>query len=338
MKSRLRDRLLSTSPTLSTATPRARPAADLDRNLTKRAYPLRVQATSSIVDISHRLAPIGACLHSSVDDFRSCGLLSFLPMRLLTVLLALAPLSGCTSSDRAPLVTAADSLAWDITQASGGLDAWDKLPALRFDWAVGNDSAESFRTHHLWNKAADLYRVEWPVGEDSILVAVFSPSTFDPEAPEGQVALNGDTLSGNEKRERLADAHGRYINDSYWLLAPLKVLDRGVRRELAPDSGHGVLALSFEGVGLTPGDRYWIESDPETSLMTGWTYVLEGSQDRPPTRWAWTDPQLIPNTTLLLPTRKVTDGRQIVTELFEAPTPDAGTFSDLTPRLSRDTP
>ncbi|GAB5534069.1 MAG: hypothetical protein Rubg2KO_03180 [Rubricoccaceae bacterium] len=259
-------------------------------------------------------------------------------MRLLLLALGLASLSGCTSSDRAPLVTAADSLAWDITQASGGLDAWDNLPVLRFDWVIRNDSAETYRTRHLWNKASDLYRVEWPVGDDSTLVAVFSPSSFDPEAPSGQIALNGDSLSGDEKRERLSDAHGRFINDSYWLLAPLKVLDPGVRRELAPDSGRGVLAMSFEGVGLTPGDRYWIETDPQTGLMTGWTYVLEGSQDGSPTHWDWTDPQLIPDTNILLPIRKVREGRQIVTEVFEAPAPDAGTFTDLTPRLSASTP
>lgn len=253
--------------------------------------------------------------------------------------LGLAILAGCTSSsDRVPIETAADSLAMRITLASGGLDAWDKLPVLRFDWAVQNDSAETFRRYHLWNKAADLYRVEWPVGEDSTLVAVFSPSTFDPDAPTGQVAINGDTLSGDEKAEQLVSAHGRYINDSYWLLAPLKVLDPGVRRELAPDSGLGVLAMSFEGVGLTPGDRYWIESDPETGLMTGWTYVLQSSQDGTPTRWDWTDPRLIPDTDLLLPIRKVSDGRQIVTELFEPPVPDAGTFTDLTPRLIPTTP
>jgi len=259
-------------------------------------------------------------------------------MRLFLLFLGLASLSGCTASDRAPLATAADSLAWDITQASGGLDAWDKLPVLRFDWAVGNDSMEFVRNRHLWNKAADLYRVEWSAGEDSTLVAVFSPSTFTPDAPDGQVALNGDTLSGDAKNERLAEAHGRYINDSYWLLAPLKVLDPGVRREMAPDSGRGVLAMSFEGVGLTPGDRYWIETDPQTGLMTGWTYVLESSQDGSPTHWDWTDPQLIPDTNILLPIRKVRDGRQIVTEVLEAPAPDAGTFTDLTPRLAEDTP
>ena len=240
-------------------------------------------------------------------------------------------LAGCTSSSRPPMETAADSLALQITQAAGGLDAWDALPVLRFDWSVRNDSAELIRTRHLWNKAGDLYRVEWPAGEDSTLVAVFAPSSFDPDAPRGSVAINGDSLTGDVKVERLKEAHGRYINDSYWLLAPLKVLDPGVERSLAPDSGRGVLAISFAGVGLTPGDRYWIRTDPATGAMTGWTYVLEG--DGPPTSWAWTGSQPIPGSPLQLPIAKVADGRQIVTEVMEAGTPDASSFADLSPRL-----
>ena len=252
-------------------------------------------------------------------------------MRLWVLFLLALFLVGCTSSSRPPLETAADSLALQITEAAGGLDAWDALPALRFDWSVRNDSAELIRTRHLWNKASDLYRVEWPAGEDSTLVAVFSPSTFDPEAPVGRVAINGDTLSGDDKVERLKQAHGRFVNDSYWLLAPLKVLDPGVRRALAPDSGRGVLALSFDGVGLTPGDRYWLRTD-EPGTLTGWTYVLEG--DGPPTRWAWTGTQTIPGTDLRLPIGKENDGRQIVTEVRDAGAPDATVFTDLSPRFA----
>lgn len=327
--------MLSTSSILSTAPRALDRAAGLDQPLTRDGYPVPRQTTGRPVDISPTRTHRSEGARISVDDFRTCDsfALSILSMRFL-LFIGLATLTGCSSADRPPLATAADSLAWRITEASGGLDAWDKLPVLRFDWMVGNDSVEFTRNRHLWNKAADLYRVEWSGGQDSTYVAVFSPSTFDPDVPTGRVALNGDTLSGNSRTERLAEAHGRFINDSYWLLAPLKVLDPGVRRALAPDSGQGVLALSFEGVGLTPGDRYWIETDPETGLMTGWTYVLEGSQDRPPTRWDWTDPQLVPDTDLLLPIRKVREGRQIVTEILEPPAPDAGTFTDLTPRLA----
>ena len=249
-------------------------------------------------------------------------------MRLALLALLLA---GCTSSSRPPVESAADSLALRMTEAAGGLDAWDALATLRFDWSVRTDSAELVRIRHLWDKAGDRYRVEWPAGEDSTLVAVFSPSTFDPDAPRGRVALNGDSLTGEAKLERLKEAHGRFINDSYWLLAPLKVFDPGVERSLAPDSGRGVLAISFAGVGLTPGDRYWLRTDPATGAMTGWTYVLEG--DGPPTRWDWTGSQPVPGSPLRLPIAKGVDGRQIVTEVLDAGTPDARSFTDLAPRL-----
>ena len=249
----------------------------------------------------------------------------------LPLLLCLAAVAGCASPSRPSLETAADSLAWRITEAAGGLDAWDRLPTLRFDWSVRNDSAELIRTRHLWDKSGDRYRVEWPAGQDSTLVAVFSPSTFDPDAPAGRVALNGDSLTGSAKAERLGDAYGRFINDSYWLLAPLKVLDPGVQRSLAPDSGRGVLAIAFEGVGLTPGDRYWIRTDPDTGAMTGWTYVLEGNGQ--PTRWEWTGSQTAPGSALRLPVAKVTADRQIVTDVLDAGAADETLFTDLAPRL-----
>ena len=33
------------------------------------------------------------------------------------------------------------------------------------------------------------------------------------------------------------------------------------------------LRLSFEGVGLTPGDQYLLYIDPETKLVRAWDYI-----------------------------------------------------------------
>jgi hypothetical protein len=42
-----------------------------------------------------------------------------------------------------------------------------------------------------------------------------------------------------------------------------------------------VLGLAFEGVGLTPGDRYSLFIDPETHRIARWEMQLEG-QSGPP--------------------------------------------------------
>jgi hypothetical protein len=169
-------------------------------------------------------------------------------------------------------------------------------------------------------------------------VGVLSPSTFDPDAPVGEVAVNGVTLTGAEREERLVQAHRRFVNDGYWLLAPLKTLDPGVRRSVDSTSIRQVLALSFEGVGLTPGDRYWLDVDPVSGAMTGWTYQLEG--DSTQSRWQWIDPIDIPTPEgpLRLATLKVKDGEGtiILTDPRAVDEVDETAFTDLAPRSGRE--
>jgi hypothetical protein len=245
-------------------------------------------------------------------------------------------LVGCGPAEPR-LETAADSLAYRVTEATGGLSAWESLPALAWEWAVVQDSAERVRTYHLWDKRGDRARVEWPVGADSVAVAVLSPSQFDPEQPEGDVAVNGVALAGEDRAERLVEAHRRFVNDGYWLLAPLKTLDPGVRRAVDTTSVREALALSFEGVGLTPGDRYWLDVDPVSGAMTGWTYQLEGSDER--ARWEWLDPVDVPTPEgpLRLATLKVKDGEGtvILTEPTAVVDVDETAFADLSPRAGR---
>lgn len=240
--------------------------------------------------------------------------------------------AACASPSGPPLETAADSLAFSVSEGVGGAEAWNALPALAFDWAVVADSAELVRVHHLWDKAGDRARVEWPLGPDSVMVAVFSPSTFDTEAPAGRAALNGAELEGTALSERLVEAHRRHVNDGYWLLAPLKTFDPGVRRDVSTDGR--TLLLSFEGVGLTPGDRYEIETESGTGSMTAWSYVLEGDTTR--SRWEWLQPVVVetPSGRLNLATMKVKDGdgTVILTEPQAVAVLDETAFTDLRPR------
>ena len=68
------------------------------------------------------------------------------------------------------------------------------------------------------------------------------------------------------------------MNDSYWLLAPLKVRDRGVKVEAGgPKDLNGAtcetLRLKFDKVGLTPTDQYVFYIDPKTKLPLAWDYI-----------------------------------------------------------------
>lgn len=261
-------------------------------------------------------------------------------MPRLLILLALlgfaglTALAGCGAPDVPEPETPADLLAVAIADAHGGLAAFASLDVLRFDFIVRRDTDETSRRRHLWDRAADRARVEWTVGQDSVAVALFAPAAFVPDAPAGEVAVNGRPLDGEALAERLVEAHRAHINDTYWLLAPMKTMDPGVRRAIVSDSAGTSLRLSFDGVGLTPGDQYWLQFDPATRAMTGWTFRLEG--DTTLGRWAWTEPQPIPTPRgdLRLPAVKVSaDGtRRIETRVLPAPDDDA-LWTDLTPRL-----
>ena len=212
-------------------------------------------------------------------------------MRALPLTLALLTLAACDAPQAPPLTTAADSLAMRIADAHGGLAAWQQAPPLRFDWTVVRDTGagpvELVRRHHIVDNAGGRHRAEWAVGEDSVAVAILDMSASTEGAVVGSAQINGAAAPDS----LLDDAYGMAINDVYWLAAHFKTLDPGVRRALAPDSaaaGEAVLALSFDGVGLTPGDRYWMTADAATGEMRSWTYVLEGSDEA--STWAWVEP------------------------------------------------
>ena len=96
---------------------------------------------------------------------------------------------------------------------------------------------------------------------------------------------DGRAVEGEEKKKLLETAYGRFINDTYWLLAPWKVFDPGVHRDFdgektGPDGALcDVIRLSFDNVGLTPKDVYWLwvtrEADDNNA---GWskTTVFKG--------------------------------------------------------------
>jgi len=252
-------------------------------------------------------------------------------MRTLLLLAPLA-LAACQSPSSPRLDTEADSLAFRVSEGAGGLKAWESLPGLSWEWAIVRDSVEMTRRRHVWDKRGDRARVEWAHGPDTMYVALFSPSAFD--STKGQVAVNGALVTGPEAASLLSEANGRFVNDGYWLLAPLKVLDPGVVRTVDRETGAPRLALSFDRVGLTPGDRYWIEVEPVTGSMTGWSYVLEGGNEG---NWLWSDPTTLTTPAGTLSLARVKTSADGQTTIFTDPTAldeiDETEFTDFQPRL-----
>ncbi len=176
-----------------------------------------------------------------------------------------------------------------LWNALGGDDGWQRARYLRFDWIVERDGKRVVARSHYWDRWTGRYRVDGEDKEGAYRVY------FNVNTKEGDAWLGGKKLTDAAQRKKwLDDGYEAFINDSYWLLAPFKIFDGGVKLDYGgEDKGpHGeacdVLKLSFDNVGLTPKDMYWLYVDRATHLVVEWKYVLDGKKE-PPTAWAWSD-------------------------------------------------
>jgi len=153
-----------------------------------------------------------------------------------------------------------------------------QVEQLDFTFVVEVEGEEKVRRTHRWQPMAGALTVE--AGE-SVVSFVGLRDAPDLSAwvedHEGHAA-DWARFAPDADPEAAAEAWARFVNDSYWLLAPSKVLDPGVVRT----EQDGVLALDFEGVGITPGDHYELTVD-SSGKVTGWTYTLQGGREG-----AWT--------------------------------------------------
>lgn len=145
------------------------------------------------------------------------------------------------------------ALANDVWKASGG-ENWDKVKELHFTFEVEADGKTVANAKHVWDVAAGTDEVTW---KDKHVT----------------VNLNEPPTDGDGKA-----AYARWVNDSYWLLAPLKLRDSGVNvKEEGRKDLNGVsyetLRLTFGTVGLTPTDQYVLYVDPKTKLLGAWDYT-----------------------------------------------------------------
>jgi hypothetical protein len=171
-------------------------------------------------------------------------------------------------------------------QALGGRERWDALGGLRwtFQSATG-DTLRPGRTH-AWDRRGDRHRVEGKNRQGQPFVMMHRMDATGGAAWMNGVAIEGDSLAKLVKR-----ATSLWINDTYWMLMPYKLRDPGVRLRYDGEARDGDavydrLALSFENVGDTPGDRYWVHVNRANHRVEKWEYVLQGSAP-PPELWTW---------------------------------------------------
>ena len=125
------------------------------------------------------------------------------------------------------------------------------------------------------NRIAFTFKAELPDGR-----VIKRRHDYDRRTGVNAVTVDGETNRVNVGNFRPAAAtvedqalYRAWINDSYWLLMPLKLDDGGVsfgRPQMAQDGL--IVTMSFDGVGLTPGDEYDLRVDLGRDVIDQWTY------------------------------------------------------------------
>ena len=208
------------------------------------------------------------------------------PCLLVALLVACgpAPLRAETPDSDPKAVEVADQ----VMKALGGKNHWDNMPcvAWTFESSVGDTMRPGGR-RHVWDKRSGWHRVEGKNRQGQSYVIVHRVDRSD----EGKAWVDGMAIEGDSLQKLLKRAKSLWTNDTYWMLMPYKLRDPGVRLKYdgeAKEDGvtYDKVALSFENVGETPGDHYWIYVNRANHRIEKWNFVLQGDQP-PPKTWTW---------------------------------------------------
>ena len=138
---------------------------------------------------------------------------------------------------------AADALAHKMLAALNH-SAYEKTRFL--EWSFQNGT-----NNYIWDKQTGQVKINW----DEITVNLELT-----DLDKSEVLRKGRPIGSEEKQKLIEKALKNFNNDSFWLVAPYKVFDKGTQRAIVglEDGTEGLLVTYALG-GTTPGDSYlWI--------------------------------------------------------------------------------
>lgn len=161
-----------------------------------------------------------------------------------------------------------DAKAIDIADAvmekMGGRKAWDDTKIIKWDF---------FGYRKLvWNKHTGDVRIQFDDTDSNLIITnIFTHN--------GKVKLDGEEMlepDSIKKYTKLGESI--WINDAYWLFMPFKLKDSKTTLKYlkidttqSGDYSH-VLQLTFNEIGDTPDNKYWVYVDTTELLVNQWAY------------------------------------------------------------------
>jgi hypothetical protein len=198
----------------------------------------------------------------------------------------LAPTAGGAASQQVD--PEGRAIAESAMEAMGGQAAWDGTRHLSWRFFGGRQ--------HYWDKWTGNVRIEAPEGEDRD--GNRRPATLtlmNINTREGRAWSDGEEVTGERLAEMLEGGWEAWVNDSYWMFMPYKLLDPGVNLTytgedlMEDDRAADVLQLTFESVGVTPDNRYLIYVARDTGLVEQWSYFPDRDATEPGFTRPWAD-------------------------------------------------
>jgi hypothetical protein len=174
-----------------------------------------------------------------------------------------------------------------IWEGAGGKKNWEESRFLTFVFAPQKGGKTLLRRSHLWDRYTGDYRFETKTAKNQVLLVLFNVNS-----KKGQSFINGKPLSDSLNVIELKNAYSYFVNDSYWLLAPLRLEDPGVKvfleqSEEIEGTSYYVLRVNFEKGGMNPAGQSWFYVDPGNGQVKRSKFFDAGKKD--PHIYTWTN-------------------------------------------------
>src|SRR3954469_24828813 len=195
-----------------------------------------------------------------------------------------APPPGTRVPPPPPPDPVADELARRVIDIQGG-QSWEKARFISFIFKLERNGQAGAVFPQQWDRLTGDYRVSGNDPKGVPFVVIENVMTKAGKAWQNGVPVTDPAAL----KELLALGYRRFINDTYWLLMPLKMLDAGVHRtsmgERTDACGHkwDVVKVIFDQGPNVPTDVYWAWINHDTGIVEEWDMKLAGTpaEERP---------------------------------------------------------